>query len=177
MTQLSRTRLLVLVLALGVPLTLGACAPAPAGDQGVAPSGPSVTDASVTATDGCPVLETASGLRGAVDYADVVRFGGQQYLSHQPAVTATAAPAEVGAVQFRVRCSFGELNQRTGLFPPALRDGDSGWIPAGTEMHALRGWPVSCRLVAQRDGTWLVYSAVDPAAASRPAACAPLPTG
>ena len=133
--------------------------------------------ATATVTDGCPVLETVAGQGAAVDYADVVRFGGQQYLSHQPGVAATAAPEEVGAVQFRVRCSFGELNQRTGVRPPALRDGDSGWIPAGTEMHTLRGWPVTCRLVARHDDTWLVYSAIDPAAASRPAACAPNPTG
>ncbi len=163
---------------LGVLVTVRACAPASstAGGPG-RPATNSVPGATAGPTDDCPALEAVPGEGAAVDYADVLRFGGRQYVAHTPTVPATAQAQEVGELPFRVRCSFGELNPRTGQKPPALRDGDSGWLPAGTEVHALRGWSPTCRLVAQHDRTWLVYAAIDPAAGSaRPAACPPTPT-
>lgn len=162
--------------AIGVALTLGGCGSVPSPTAGGA--SPTAAGPSPAAADGCPALKAVAGEGAAVDYADVVRFEGRQYLSHTATVQATAGPDEVGDVEFRVRCAFGELNTRTGQMPPPLRDGDSGWLPAGTEVHALRGWSRACRLVAQHDGTWLVYAALDPSASSsRPTACPPTPTG
>ncbi|WP_411285602.1 hypothetical protein, partial [Lapillicoccus sp.] len=85
---------------------------------------------------------------------------------------------EVGAVQLRVRCSLNELNDRTHQMPPPARDGDAGFLPAGTPVHAVNGWSPLCRLAARLDGSWHVYLALDErATTAEPRPCAVSPGG
>lgn len=83
------------------------------------------------------------------------------------------AVSEIGAEQFRVRCSLSQLNDQTHAAPAAPRDGDASFLPAGTPVHEISGWSPTCRLAAQLAGTWRVYLAVDKdSSAAKPRPCA-----
>jgi len=105
----------------------------------------------------------------AVDYVDIVVWGGVTYVGRGAVSWTSAAPtrvrdADVGPMVFTVRCAFSTLNDLTHLQPPPLGDGDAAFLAAGTPVNELRGWPRSCRLVARdRAGELVVYRALDPA--------------
>ena len=39
------------------------------------------------------------------------------------------------------------------------KDGDAAFLPAGTPLYAVRGYPASARLAAPRDGEYVLYEA------------------
>jgi hypothetical protein len=148
-----RVRMLVVVSLVG----LGAC-----GSTG----GPGSSGAPTT-IDGCPPIPSGT-MFAAVDYVDFVQWGGVQYLA-DTADTADVGPMtvgvrDVGPEQFRVSCSYSELNERTGREMPDPVDRSAAFLPAGTVVHALKGWPPQCRLTALREGKWQVYLATVPGA-------------
>jgi hypothetical protein len=100
-----------------------------------------------------PRIEPTPGHAVSVDYVDFVQANGIQYLAadNLGLSPVTVAAADVGPVQFRVRCALSELNRQTQQMPPPPRDGDAGLLTAGTPVHAVKGWSPSCRLAAQRD--------------------------
>lgn len=117
-----------------------------------------------TTLGGCPPIpEVADAPMAAVDYIDFVQWRGIQYIA-PPSGPRTAGAGDVGAEQFRVTCSYSELNERTGRQPPDPVDLSAAFLPAGTPVHALNGWAPECRLTAQRDGAWQVYVATVPGA-------------
>ncbi len=124
-------------------------------------------------------MEATPGHAVSVDYVDFVEANGIQYIAadNLGLSPVTVAAADIGEVQFRVRWSLSELNQQTQQMPPSPRDGDAGFLPAGTPIHAVNGWSPSCRLAAQRDGTWHAYLASDEhSATARPKPCAVTPS-
>lgn len=126
---------------------------------------------------GCPALtpEADGPIRShvAIDYVDFVDHDGRRYLAGSNDAP-PVAPADLGEVILRSACSFSAFNERTGRDPGRPRDGDTGFLPPGTTIHAVRGWAPECRLAAERDGQVHAYLALDPTAErARPAPCAP----
>ncbi len=168
---MSRPYLVVLLLSL--LYLLGGCGSDNAG-AGSVPN-PAGSDAAARQWSGCPSLTTTPGHGVAVDYVDFVHANGMSYqVAEQmnlPAVP--VAVSDIGAEQFRVRCSLSKLNDQTHVFPPPPRDGDASFLPAGTPLHAIRGWSPTCRLAAQLAGRWQVYLAVDEhSSPAKPQPCA-----
>ncbi len=99
-----------LVTVVGLTCLLGGCASDPVGGRPVPTSQP--TDAANQASDGCPTVRATPGHAVSVDYVDFVQGNGEQYLVADmlgvppPPVT----DADVGTMQFQVRCSLSELN-------------------------------------------------------------------
>lgn len=105
----------------------------------------------------CPPVSSGSG-NAAVDYVDFVRAHDTMYLASfggRPRLTAK----DVGPVQFRVRCALSTLNDLTHKSPAPARNHDAAFLPPGTKVHAVKGWPVACRLTARHDGSWHLYVA------------------
>ncbi len=128
---------------------------------------------------GCPSPTTTAGRGAAVDYVDFIQANGLSYVVPEnlglPPVKVPAA--DIGDVQFLVRCALSPLNEQTKVAPPPPRDGDAAFIPEGTPVHAVKGWPTLCRLAAQHHGEWHVYLATDPhSTTAKPQPCAATPT-
>ena len=121
----------------------------------------------------CPHVSSAP--KAVVDYVDAIEANGSQYLA-QPSLNVTQA--DLGAEQFRIRCSFAQLNTVTGRETPNLRNGDSTLLTPGTPVYAIKGWSPRCRLAAPNsDGTGKVYFAlVSGAAVATVSPCATNPT-
>lgn len=165
----------LVVLAIGAMSLLAGCG-SPNG-AGETPSGTWAT-VSTTVSLGCPDVSEAPGGAVAVDYVDFVQANGRQYVADLGGARLTVGAADLGAVQFLVRCSLSELNERTHQMPPDPRDGDAASLPAGTPVHAVNGWSPLCRLTAEHDGSWRVYLALDErATTAQPKPCAVNPGG
>ena len=176
----------LVVLAIGAMSLLGGCGSpngagetvstqTPAGTR--TPAGTSTT-VSTTVSPGCPDVSETQGSAVAVTYVDFVQANGRQYVADLGGARLTVGAADLGAVQFLVRCSLSELNERTHQMPPDPRDGDAASLPAGTPVHAVNGWSPLCRLTAEHDGSWRVYLALDEAATpAQPKPCAVNPGG
>lgn len=92
-----------------------------------------------------------------MDYVDAIEANGTQYVV-QPNVVVSGS--DMGAEQFRVRCSFAQLNAVTHRETPNLRDGDASFLDPGTPVYAMKGWSPLCRLTAETGDTWKVYFAL-----------------
>lgn len=125
--------------------------------------------------DGCPTIAAkAPGAPGSamVDYVDFVVVGRMTYLAG-PEPVPRVERTELGEIVMTSRCSFRELNDRTGQMTPMPGDGDTGYLPPGTPVYAIRGWSPACRLAAEHDGDLRVYFAQqDGGTVARPAPCA-----
>jgi hypothetical protein len=124
-----------------------------------ATSSPPSTSPSAFAAD-CPDVTAPDGSFAAIDYVDFVHAFGRQYVARNLGRnTASAGPVDLGRVVLRSKCSFSALNDRTHKSPGEPRDGDTGFLPPGTPIYALRGRPTACVLAAEQDGHVLVYLA------------------
>ncbi len=163
----------LVVLSLSLLYLLGGCGSDNAG-AGDVPS-PAGSDAAAQQSSGCPSLTTTPGHGVAVDYVDFIHANGMSYgvAEEMNLPSVPIAVSDIGAEQFRVRCSLSQLNNQTHVFPPPPRDGDASFLPAGTPVHAITGWSPTCRLAAQLHGTWRVYLAVDKdSSPAKPQPCA-----
>jgi hypothetical protein len=152
-------------------LAIGCSTPPQLGAEQVKPS-----QAPTTApADGCAVLPTLAlgqPMSVIIDYVDFIRFEGREYLAGFTP-TPPIGRDDLGQVVTESRCSLSQLNARTGMQPPGPTDGDTGFLTAGTEIHAVRGWSPACRLAAEHDGRLHVYLAQeDGGDRTRPADCA-----
>ncbi|WP_433558494.1 hypothetical protein ACQPWY_08115 [Pseudonocardia xinjiangensis] len=103
---------------------------------------------------------------------DFIRLDGREYLAGFTP-TPPVSRADLGEVVAESRCSLSAFNERTRTDPGPSRDGDTGFLPPGTDIHAVRGWDPTCRIAAERDGRLYVYLAQEKGADhARPAACA-----
>ena len=84
----------------------------------------------------------------------VLMFEGRLYAIDGPLTIGALAPAEaVGSVVRDTGCND---TPEPGDPPGApLRDGDSNFLPAGTTIHAVDGFPVSRRLAVRPDTVWI----------------------
>lgn len=137
-----------MVVLLGVPLGCGSSVVVGHGTPHAAPP--------TTLPAGCPPI-SPSARRATVDYVDAIEANGTQY-TLQPSVA--VSESELGVEQFRVRCSFAQLNAATHRETPNLRDGDATFLDVGTPVYAINGWSPLCRLAAKTGVTWKVYLAL-----------------
>lgn len=156
---------LLVVTACSTSKHVAAPAPSPS------PSGSSTHARQVTSD--CPKVTGGQGF-AAVDYVDFIQAFGQEYLADFAGHIISPPPrSELGAVLLRSRCSFSALNDRTHKDPGKARDGDTGFVPPGTPIYAINGWPTQCRLAAEHDGRMHVYLAMQAhTAVATPRPCA-----
>lgn len=125
--------------------------------------------------DGCPAIaanEPGAPASVMVDYVDFVVVGRTTYLAG-PGPVPRVDKTQLDKIVMASRCSFSELNNRTGEMTPMPGDGDTGFLPPGTPVYTMRGWSPACRLVAEHDGALHVYLAQqDGGTEARPIACA-----
>ena len=146
---------------------LSSCGGSPEGGPGAAtPVGGASTTRS--ACEGTPTQGRSTVM---VDWVDFVRLGGVEYVAGLGGSAASVPPEQVGSVVGRVECRLSALAfaEQPG---PAV-DGDAAFLPVGTAVHAVTGWPTSCRVTALVDGAYRLYLAqAGGSAASTPAPCA-----
>lgn len=120
--------------------------------------GPSVSTTSSTR----PVSACQSAQRGGrstvmVDWIDFVQLHGVQFIAGMDAQLPPLPAGELGPVVARVSCELSVLTfERT---PGPTMDGDAGYLPVGTEVHAIKGFAASCRVAAPVQGAYRVYLA------------------
>lgn len=105
---------------------------------------------------GCPQA-SPSAPRATVDYVDAIEASGTEF-TVQPSVVVSGS--DLGVEQFRVRCSFAQLNSATHRETPKIRDGDATFLEAGTPVYSINGWSPLCRLAAKTGDTWKAYFAL-----------------
>jgi hypothetical protein len=120
---------------------------------------PSAPPAAGRTTEGKPTPGQTSGncVRGhdpalvQIDWVDFVRLNGREYR----AIPDHVRPDQVGAAVGKVGCMFSDTLPGPDHIP---QDGDAAFLAVGTLVHALKGYPPSDRVVAQKpDGQWTVY--------------------
>lgn len=111
-----------------------------------------------TFVPGCPPVVVTPSYFANIDYVDFIIHDGTAFET-QPVGSMTLPRSQVGAPVFRVTCNFADLNERTQSQLPPATEHSAAFLAAGTPVHAVIGWPTSCRLAAQRHGQWLVYFA------------------
>lgn len=93
-----------------------------------------------------------------VDFVDFVQLDAVQYVAGGVGVKAPpVADDQLGDVVGQVECELSILRFREQPGPTV--DGDAGFLPVGTEIHAVKGYASSCRVVARIDGENRVYLA------------------
>lgn len=93
--------------------------------------------------------ETAAGV-SLGDFVNRVRWQGRDYVA---AGTASPLAVRFGERLGSVRCRVGDS---LTPFPYAFQDGDAALLPAGTPVHAVRGFHVSDAVGVDFDGKrWL----------------------
>jgi hypothetical protein len=109
-----------------------------------------------------------------IDWIDFVQLHGVQFIAGMDADMPPAAADELGQVVGRVTCELSVLtfNQTPG---PAVDD-DAAYLPVGTEVYAVKGFPATCRVAAHIHGVYRVYVAHhDVAGVSHLVPCAKAP--
>jgi len=163
------------LVAVGALLALLAGCASASATPAAGPTTPAVTATPTGGSPqvGCPALPKPNPRSGVVvDYVDFVQAHGVTYVADADN-TAVLGTADAGPVQFTVRCALGNLNTATHQQPPPARDGDAAFLPSGTQVFALKGWPTSCRLFAQEYAQWRVF--VARSGYGTPVACVPTP--
>src|SRR3954451_19272102 len=137
-----------------------------------APQPSSTTPVQRVDAESCPKVASGGGY-AAVDYVDFVQALGSNYVADLGSHIVRATRADLGQVVLQSRCSFSALNDRTHKDPGKARDGDTGFLPPGTPIYALKGWSQQCRLAAEHDGRVHVYLAMeDRSVTAKARACA-----
>lgn len=108
----------------------------------------------------CP---SGNGGRAIIDYVDFVSYQGRSYLA-KPSVPGFGLPSSaLGDSVAVVRCQLSTIQPSADYVG---KDGDAGFLPAGTELLAVHGYPTSFRLAALREGSYRIYE-VDTAPRAR----------
>jgi hypothetical protein len=105
---------------------------------------------------GCPddhPGDWTPGPDGFTDYIDFVQLNGRSYDWASPA---TLAPDQLGELVGRVCFSLGDMTFSEGA---PIQDGDSSFLPVGTELRAIVGGNSDLRIAAVTGGTTTVYEA------------------
>jgi hypothetical protein len=91
-----------------------------------------------------------------VEWVDFVRLGGVQYVAGLGAAP-SVSPEQVGRVVGTVQCRLSALAFTEQPGQPV--DGDAAFLPVGTEVRSVVGWPSECRVTARVDGAYRLYVA------------------
>lgn len=107
-----------------------------------------------------PTRGGAPGVVASIDYIDFIQAFGRQYdAGYVGSHPIRVRRSHLGAIVLRSTCSLSALNDRTGATPGAPRDGNTAFLPVGTPIYAIHGWPTDCRLAARSAGRLTAYLA------------------
>lgn len=114
---------------------------------------------------GCPATRRFPVGRGAaIDYIDFVVLHGRTYdlpfsTRSRPRVDPGSLTRQVGAVD----CTISDVvSDNRYVVRGRFTDGDASFLPVGTPLLAIRGYPPSCRIGAVVEGRVSVYFAIQP---------------
>lgn len=160
------------VVLLSAAMVLTACGTAtrpPVAGTGVVDGGGS--DPTSASQSACRDTSTDGVSTVMVDWVDFLQLHGVQYVAaDRQGSPQSVSPQELGAVVGRITCMLSAL-KFTKQPGPAV-DGDAAFLPVGTEVHAIRGMPPSCRVTAKHQGVNRVYVAMtDPGDSTSAASC------
>jgi hypothetical protein len=99
----------------------------------------------------CPPRMAGSGI---IDYVDFVQFGGRQYVAGIRGPSKTVPRSALGRKLGAVLCNLSAIQAEPDYH---ARDGDAGFLPPGTPIYAVTGYPTTARLAAPVDGGYRVY--------------------
>ncbi len=104
---------------------------------------------------GCPQGRLLpAGQAEAIDYVDFLRYNGRSYDAGRQRVPAS----QLGETVTHVRCSLvAKEDQRRG--PPPIINGTASFLPVGTPVYQVHGYPPACRLAAYLHGSLHLYLA------------------
>src|SRR3954447_26392262 len=146
--------------------------PSTVAPQAKVATSPPAPSTSPTTADCPPTVTPKGGAYATVDYVDFVQANGRNYIAGLTRVPPLGS-TDLGARVLTVRCSFSDLNDRTGKMAPSPRDGDAAFLTPGTPVYAIRGWPPNCRLAAREHGQLRVFLAYRPGGkVATPESCA-----
>jgi hypothetical protein len=156
------------------PTPLSTACPAPVlsadGRTAALPSpatAPEVTGAFGTCPSPAP---TESGHAMAIDYVDFLQAGGRFYQGDL-ADRSAASPKDNdrGEPQLTIRCTVSTWSDtyQQGL---TNQDGDASFLPAGTQVYAVKGHSPSCQLMARTQRGWDLFISTAGGCPSPPAA-------
>lgn len=149
--------------------------PAPQRATPAAPP-PATVAASPTVEPGCPEPSPVPGGGAvAIDYVDVLHWGGRSYLALGGDDIGVRALGDVVGV---VRCSIDEIGEGGSVPVPApWPDGTATFVPAGTPIRVVAGQDDRCYLATAAHGGMKVFAALDADAdvATPEPACADVP--
>lgn len=89
-----------------------------------------------------------------VEWVDFVKLDGRQYVA---GLDGRVTAGQLGDVVGQVRCQLSAL--KFNKAPGANVNGDAGFLPVGTKLHAIHGFAPSCRVAARVQGRVRVYLA------------------
>lgn len=97
-----------------------------------------------------------------VDYFDLVRWNGIDYMASFAQVGRAITDADLGPEYFRVKQTLATAGR--GAYYQ-VQDGDAAFVPTGNPVFTLRGYAPTFRLAAHHDGRLVLYEAhINPAA-------------
>jgi hypothetical protein len=106
----------------------------------------------------CPTgSPLAPGEGIAIDYVDFVMVGGTMFVATPGLGPSVPQQSQLGPVVTHVRCSL--LGSPTDRDEPPLVDGTAAFLPVGTEILSVKGFPPACRLAAVAGTTVRLYFA------------------
>ncbi|MDQ6935802.1 MAG: hypothetical protein M3130_11015 [Actinomycetota bacterium] len=121
----------------------------------------------------CRTTPHSGNSRVAVEWVDFVKLDGRQYVA---GLDGQITAGQLGAVVGLVRCRLSALKFNKAPGPSV--NGDAGFLPVGTRLHAIHGFARSCRVAARFQGRVRVYLAQHTVAGHSAAVpCAKAPGG
>lgn len=127
-------------------------------------------------TAGCPAVMPGTS-KANEDFADMFVWGPRTYISTDAGVLpagSSPGPVRSNSKVGEVTCSLVDgplsgVSER--LVNPPWPDGTATGLSQGTAIYAVRGMPTECALAARRDGSLVLYLAVDTRDNSWPPLC------
>ena len=108
----------------------------------------------------CQLTGSNTACTTQIDWVDFIQVGPTQYVS-TPGSPSTLQQSDLGPVVAHVKAKLAgnvcDPNYR-------LKDGDAGLLDVGTLIYQVNGFPLSERLAAQHNGSFVTYLAKAPGA-------------
>ena len=102
------------------------------------------------------VLFSACGGKTMIDWADFVKFNGTSYISDGDVISEEYVGEKIGEVTGNVPNEIdGEYNGNIE------KNGDASFLPVGTKLYAVKGYPSGDYVAALIDGTYKLYKTRD----------------
>jgi hypothetical protein len=102
-------------------------------------------------------------VRAARCYRDAIIYQSRQYLGRPARLVRDMQDIHLGPVAFTVRDTLARRDNGDPYNAPKMVDEGATFLPVGTPVHEIVGFPASSRLAAYLAGKLQIYIAEDPA--------------